>query len=91
MATLTIRKLPDDVYDRLRVRAAQNKRSMEAEARAALIAADKDPRPERKVLTREEALRNLEKLMATVNPKAGFETLTDEFLAERRAMWGEDD
>lgn len=91
MATLTIRKLPDDVYDRLRVRAAQNKRSMEAEARAVLIAADKDPRPERKALTREEAIHNLQAMMATVKPKAGFETLTEEFLAERRAMWGKDD
>jgi plasmid stability protein len=36
MATLTIRNLPDDVRDRLRVRAAQAGRSMEAEARAIL-------------------------------------------------------
>ena len=36
MATLTIRDLDDDVRDRLRVRAAQNGRSMEAEVRAIL-------------------------------------------------------
>ena len=36
MATLTIRNLPDDVRDRLRVQAARNGRSMEAEARAIL-------------------------------------------------------
>lgn len=36
MAVLTIRKLPDDVHARLRVRAAKNGRSMEAEARAIL-------------------------------------------------------
>lgn len=36
MALLTIRNLDDDVKERLRVRAAKNKRSMEAEARAIL-------------------------------------------------------
>lgn len=39
MATLTIRNLPDNVRDRLRVRAAENGRSMEAEAREALVEA----------------------------------------------------
>lgn len=36
MASLTIRNLDDDVRDRLRVRAAQHGRSMEAEVRAIL-------------------------------------------------------
>ncbi len=36
MSTLTIRNLDDDVKARLRVRAAQNGRSMEAEAREIL-------------------------------------------------------
>lgn len=36
MATLTIRNLDDDVRDALRVRAAKNGRSMEAEVRAIL-------------------------------------------------------
>lgn len=36
MALLTIRNLDDDVKEGLRVRAARNKRSMEAEARAIL-------------------------------------------------------
>lgn len=49
MASLTIRKLPDDVKQDLRERAARNGRSLEDEARRALIAlvrpeADK-PRP----------------------------------------------
>ena len=39
MATLTIRDLPDEVRDKLRVRAAENGRSMEAEVRAALARA----------------------------------------------------
>jgi hypothetical protein len=33
MATLTIRQLDDEVYERLRQRARANKRSLEAEAR----------------------------------------------------------
>jgi antitoxin FitA len=38
MAVLTIRKLPDDVKQSLRERAARNGRSLEDEARRALIA-----------------------------------------------------
>ncbi len=36
MATVTIRDVPDDVRDRLRVRAAQNGRSMQEEMRLIL-------------------------------------------------------
>lgn len=39
MAILNIRNLPDAIHARLRVRAAQNGRSMEAEARAILAEA----------------------------------------------------
>jgi antitoxin FitA len=45
MATLTIRNLPDEVRDALRIRAARNRRSMEAEARASLIEAAARPMP----------------------------------------------
>ena len=38
MASLTIRKLPDDIKQSLRERAAKNGRSLEEEARRALIA-----------------------------------------------------
>jgi len=44
VASLTIRKLPDDVKQDLRERAARNGRSLEEEARRALIAL---VRPER--------------------------------------------
>ena len=40
---MTIRDLDDEVRDKLRVRAAQNKRSMEAEVRAILTAAVDSP------------------------------------------------
>lgn len=39
MSAITIRKLPDDVKQRLRLRAASHGRSMEAEARTILIEA----------------------------------------------------
>jgi plasmid stability protein len=39
MATLNIRNLPDEVHGRLRVRAAEHGRSMEAEARSILTEA----------------------------------------------------
>ena len=39
MATLNIRKLPDEVHRRLRLRAARAGRSMEAEARSILTEA----------------------------------------------------
>jgi plasmid stability protein len=42
MASLTIRKLPEDVYARLRERARQNNRSLEAEAREILEARTRD-------------------------------------------------
>ncbi len=47
MATLNIRRLPEDVHAKLRVRAAQAGRSMEAEARMILAEAvrEKPPRP----------------------------------------------
>jgi hypothetical protein len=43
MAVLNIRNLPDDVHSRLRIRAAENHRSMEAEARAILTEAVAEP------------------------------------------------
>lgn len=43
MAVMTIRDLDDEVRDKLRIRAAHNKRSMEAEVRAILIEAVSSP------------------------------------------------
>lgn len=51
MATLTIRDLDDGVKARLRVRAAKNGQSMEAEARAILGSAVKSGKPERNLGT----------------------------------------
>lgn len=38
MATLTVRQLDDDIYERLRAQARANNRSLEAEARVGLTA-----------------------------------------------------
>ena len=47
MATLTIRNVDDHVKDRLRIRAACNRRSLEAELRAIITdAAESEPREE---------------------------------------------
>ncbi|MEZ5086941.1 MAG: Arc family DNA-binding protein [Tessaracoccus sp.] len=43
MTAITIRKLPEDVKQKLRMRAAANRRSMEAEARAILVAGLEQP------------------------------------------------
>lgn len=43
MAALSIRDLEDDVKERLRIRAAHHGRSMEAEVRAILTQAVRDP------------------------------------------------
>jgi antitoxin FitA len=45
MAAISIRNIDDDVRERLRVRAARNGRSMEAEIRSILSAAVEEPEP----------------------------------------------
>lgn len=44
MTAITIRRLPEGVKQRLRMRAAENGRSMEAEARDILVSALVEPR-----------------------------------------------
>jgi plasmid stability protein len=45
MAAISIRKLADEIRERLRVRAARHGRSMEAEIRAILVRAVSEPEP----------------------------------------------
>ncbi|HEY8567511.1 MAG TPA: Arc family DNA-binding protein [Beijerinckiaceae bacterium] len=81
MATLTIRNLPDDVRDKLRVRAARNGRSTEAEVRSliaeAVGAEVSAPRP-----SVEERVKRLQEAFAPYRSPTG--SLVDEFVAERR-------
>ena len=73
MATLTIRNLPDDIYERLRTRAAANKRSMEAEARDLMAKA----LPSRANI--EEAIRNMQELVKRLPPEAQEKISVDSF------------
>jgi hypothetical protein len=78
MAVLNIRNLPDDIRDRLRVRAARRGRSMEAEARAILTAAvsDSDTDPQAP-----SSLPDwVDRLYGKRKPKA----VVDALIAERR-------
>jgi plasmid stability protein len=79
MATLTIRNLPDDVRDRLRIRAARNGRSMEAEAREALKHLYKPERPDPAGLSKR--MRAAQELVRQFIP-AGV-ALSDELIADR--------
>jgi plasmid stability protein len=81
MATLTIRNLPDEVRDKLRLRAAQNGRSTEAEVRSLLTqAVGEEPSSSRPSL-RERVAR----LQAAFAPyRAAEGSVVDELIAERR-------
>lgn len=77
MAVLNIRNLPDDVRDRLRVRAAEAGRSMEAEARAVLTEA----------CSRESSVRSAKTLPDWVSRLYGKRKprrVVDALIAERR-------
>ena len=83
MATLNIRNLPDDVHRRLRLRAAEHGRSMEAEARAILAAAIAAPPPG----ATESGLEKAERLQAFIDKLYGDrkpKNAVDELIAERR-------
>ena len=83
MATLNIRNLPDDVHRRLRVRAAEHGRSMEAEARAILAAAIAEPA---QGLTESglEKARRLQKFIDRLYGDRKPKNAVDELIAERR-------
>lgn len=88
MATLTIRNLPDAVRDKLRIRAAENGRSMEAEARLVLEGALENAEDQ---LGEEEIAKRVAEIQQELrNYIPEGRSLVDEFLAERRRMWGEE-
>jgi len=70
MATLTIRDLDDEVKARLRIRAAHNGRSMEAEARVILGAALAGPATQRGLGTRiKQRFADLDDVSIAVPPR----------------------
>lgn len=87
MATLTVRNLPDDVHAALRRRAAEHRRSVEAEVRETLAASVRggaNPQEQRAALAR---LRGMQPLRRRALPDGWSET--DEVLAEKHleAAW----
>ena len=77
VTTLTIRNLPDDVRERLKIRAAKSGRSMEAEVRAILTEAS----------VSEQRTANAESLQSWVDHLYGHKKPTgvvDDLIAERR-------
>jgi len=77
MAVLTIRNLPDEVRDRLRLRAAQAGRSMEAEVREILARASLEPQE----TTDPDELQDwIDRLYAGQKPG----NVVDELIDERR-------
>jgi hypothetical protein len=86
MATLTIRNLPDPVRDALRVRAAANGRSMEAEARALIMDHVATPQPSPPPAIPPEVLERVRKAQALVRAALGPPTgsLADELIRDRR-------
>jgi antitoxin FitA len=77
MGVLNVRNLPDTVLSRLRVRAAEHNRSMEAEARAILTAAVSE------APAAPYDVGGLRGLALRLGGTGGG--VVDEFLAERRA------
>lgn len=77
MASVSVRNLPDHIHQRLRVRAAENGRSMEAEIRSILEQAlSVDSKP--------QDLSELRGFLARLLGDRKPESLVDEFIAERR-------
>lgn len=89
MKTLTVRNLDDDVYTKLRIRAASNGVSLEAQIREILAEAakTKSTKPGKKTSEPFAAIR------AQIRRANGGKLPTgvsQAFLKERRAMWGEE-
>ena len=84
MATLTIRDFPDKERERLRRQAVVNGRSMEAEARRMILEGLAKPK-----LSVDETVARLQEIMSKAPKRKSKKLLSDEFLEERRAMWGE--
>lgn len=71
MAAVSVRDLDDDVKERLRIRAASNGRSMEAEIRAILVTAVNEPkRPEGLLSAIADRFSALEGVDLDVPPRA---------------------
>jgi plasmid stability protein len=90
MATLTVRNVPEKVHAALRINAAKNGRSIEAEVREILAAASLGA-AKAKPLDPDKAFA---KVRAQIRKAHGGKMPTgvvDSFLRERRREWGEEE
>lgn len=85
MAVLNIRNLDPEVHKSLRLRAAGNGRSMEAEAREILVAACA-PRPS-KAQVAAEVQAEIDRLLGDRRPKSATDDLIRERRREARREW----
>jgi len=81
MATLYVRNVPDDLYEALRKRARQNRRSIAAEVLALL---EQNIPTSRELRSRQEVFRRLQHLQSIPSPSAGPFSSTEEMLREDR-------
>lgn len=89
MATLTIRDFPDKERDKLRRRALKNGRSMEAEARQLLL--EGLTKAKQSQGDAKDWLKRVQALVAkSTRKRAPGDLMSEQFLRERRAMWGEE-
>lgn len=86
MKTITIRNLSEDAHDRLRQRAARNRRSMEAEARALIEGLDAPAEP---VLDLDRLRRLQDRAIAAFGGPGETQGEVDRFLRGRAESWGE--
>jgi antitoxin FitA len=86
MATLTVRNLPEEALAKFRVRAAENGRSMEAEARELLVAVADGGRivPPPKTASLDERIASIH---ASIRERLGElpKGRVDAFIADRKA------
>lgn len=77
MAVITVRNLDDKVKHRLRVRAARNGHSMEAEARAILVAAVAEDEPKNILMRLSESAAELGGVELDIPPRDGTMRVVD--------------
>ena len=92
MATLTIRNVPDDVHKRLRLRAAENGRSVEEEVRRILAERDQPVQEYRNPKTREEldaAVKSAQEFFAPMAKTYSVDQYLEEKREDARREWAE--
>ena len=82
MVTLYVKSIPDELYEALRKRARQNRRSIAAEVVAVL---EENIPMSRELRSRRESIRRLERLRSQPSPSAGPFPSTEEMVREDRS------